>query len=240
VNGVKLTGRRVLIVVGAAVVVVAGTATALAVSRPSPSASQVATLPADGHGTATLEVVSGTRLLTLHVANLGGTSGTLLRASTPNGQPPPRLLRAGGAVRLAGGASAVTVMLNAAVTWRLDLAAGTERTTADLRGGRLAGISIVAGSDIVNLLLPRPAGTLPIRLSGGASQFLLSLPAGVPARVTADGGAGEVSLDGQTHVGIGGGSVFTTPGWAAGQAGFDIDATAGAARISVTRYRGVS
>jgi len=28
--------------------------------------------------------------------------------------------------------------------------------------------------------------------------------------------------------------VFTTPGWAAGAAGFDIDATAGAARVAVT------
>jgi hypothetical protein len=34
--------------------------------------------------------------------------------------------------------------------------------------------------------------------------------------------------------------VFTTPGWAAGKAGFDIDATSGAANISVTRYRGSS
>jgi hypothetical protein len=136
--------------------------------------------------------------------------------------------------------SGVKLTLNAAVSWRLDLAAGTERTTADLRGGRVAGISVTVGSDVVDLALPRPGGTVPIRLSGGASRFLLSLPGGVPARVSAEGGAGEVSADGATHVGIGGGSVFTTPGWAAGQAGFDIDATAGAATISVTRYRGSS
>jgi hypothetical protein len=240
VNGVKLTGRRVFIAAGAAVVVVAGAATALAVGRPSPSPSQVASVPADGHTSATLEVISGTRLLTLRVANLGGTSGTLLRASAPKGQPGPRLRTAGANVSLTGGAAAVTVTLNAAVSWRLDLAAGTERTTADLRGGRVAGISVTAGSDVVDLLLPRPGGRVPIRLTGGASQFLLSLPAGVPARVSAEGGAGEVALDGATHVGIGGGSVFTTPGWTAGKAGFDIDATAGAARISVTRYRGMS
>jgi type III secretory pathway component EscT len=30
------------------------------------------------------------------------------------------------------------------------------------------------------------------------------------------------------------GTVFTTPGWAAGAPGFDIDATAGAARVAVT------
>jgi hypothetical protein len=115
VNGVKLTGRRALVVAGAAVIVAAGAATALAVGLPTPRTSQVTSLPADGHSTATLKVISGTRLLSLRVANLGGTSGTLLSA-------------------------------------------------------------------------------------------------------------------------IGGGSVFSTPGWAAGQAGFDIDATAGAARVSVIRY----
>jgi hypothetical protein len=52
--------------------------------------------------------------------------------------------------------------------------------------------------------------------------------------VTAVGGAGEVSLEGQDHVGVAGGSVFTTPGWAAGGSGFDIDATAGAALVTVT------
>ena len=85
------------------------------------------------------------------------------------------------------GAGPVTVTLNAAVSWRLDFAAGTERTVANLRGGRVAAITVAAGSDIVDLTLPRPRGTVPIRLTGGASQFLLSLPA-----------AGEVSLDGAT------------------------------------------
>jgi hypothetical protein len=87
--------------------------------------------------------------------------------------------------------------------------------------------------------MPPPRGTVPVLLSGGASQFLLRLPGGVPARVIAAGGAGEVSLDGATHIGVGGGSVFATPGWAAGAApGFDVDATAGAARVSVTRWGG--
>jgi hypothetical protein len=73
-----------------------------------------------------------------------------------------------------------------------------------------------------------------VRLAGGASQFLVSLPSGVQARVTAAGGAGTVSLEGADHIGVAGGSVFTTPGWAAGAAGFDVDATAGAALLTVT------
>jgi hypothetical protein len=48
------------------------------------------------------------------------------------------------------------------------------------------------------------------------------------------GCGGKVSLEGQTQVGVAGGSVFSTPGWTPGAAGFTIDATAGASRITVT------
>jgi hypothetical protein len=75
---------------------------------------------------------------------------------------------------------------------------------------------------------------VPVQLAGGASQFLLSLPGGVPVRVTAGGGAGEVTLDGQDHTGVGGGSVFATAGWATGTAGYDVNATAGVSRVAVT------
>ena len=81
--------------------------------------------------------------------------------------------------------------------------------------------------------MPRPRGSVPVRLAAGASQLLLSLPSGVPARVTAAAGAGEISLYGQNHTGVPGGSVFTTPTWAPGKAGFDIDAIAGAAKYLV-------
>jgi hypothetical protein len=208
-----------------------------------------ASLPAGGHTAATLNVRTRTLVLHVAVANLGGAGGTLLRVSTPAGDPGPALRTAAGngqgspgaseVVDLsAAGASAVTVTLNAAVTWRLDFAAGTQQTVADLRGGQLAGIAVTAGSTLIQLTLPRPSGSVPVRLTAGAGKFLLSVPAGVPARVTAAAGAGEVSLDGQGHAHVARGSVFTTPGWSAGAAGFDIDATAGAARLDVTTQAG--
>jgi hypothetical protein len=210
------------------------------VSRSSsgPTSPHVATLAADGHAGATLEVVTGTPSLTIGVADLGIT-GTLLRVSTPAASPAPQLRTAGRAgnpvVSLsAADASAITVTLNAAVSWQLDLAAGTTRTSVDLVGGRVAGIAVTKGSDVIDLTLPRPDGSVTVRLAAGASRLQLSLPGGVPARVSAAAGAGEVSLDGQDHVGVAAGSVFTTPAWAPGAAGYDVDATAGAAHITVT------
>ena len=211
-------------------------------SSTPPPAPQGASLPADGRSSATLDVATGTLVLTIGVANLGG---TLLRVSTPGGTPRPQLRAAGGDSTVRSGknaliylsakdASEVTVTLNAAVSWRLDLAGGTKRTVADLRGGQVAGIAVTKGSDVIDLTLPRPRGSVPIRLAAGASQFLLSLPSGVPVRLTAARGAGEVSLAGRDHVHVAVGTVFTTPGWAAGAVGFDIDATAGAARVAVT------
>ena len=150
-----------------------------------------------------------------------------LAGTTPGGQAP--------AAQRQDSGYAVTVVLNAAVTWSLDLAGGTQLTKVDLRGGKVAGIAVMAGSDTLDMTLPRPAGTLPLLLAGGVSQFLLSLPAGVPAQVTVGGGASFVSLDGQHLTGIAGGTVVTSPGWAAATSRFDIDATSGFSRLAVSR-----
>jgi hypothetical protein len=208
------------------------------------AAPHTASLGAGGSSRATLDVLTGTTTLTIGTADFGA-GGPLLRVSTPAGGPPPHLrgtdvsgtARPGQATVVelsAPGASQVTVTLNTAVGWRLILGGGTTRTSADLRGGQVTGIAFTAGSSVISLALPRPRGNVPVQLAGGTGQFLLSLPDGVPARVTADGGAGEVALEGQDHLGVAGGSVFTTPGWAVGAAGFDIDATAGASRVAVT------
>jgi hypothetical protein len=246
--------KRWLVLTGAMAVVPLAACSSSSRAVPSPLVAQAATsgiatphtasLAAGERPAAVLDVLTGTAALKIGTADFGA-GGALLRVSTPAGDPPPYLRETGGSgtappgqdtvVGLsAPGASAVTVTLNAAVSWRLVLGGGTTRTSADLRGGQVTGIAFTAGSDVISLALPRPRGSVPVQLAGGSSQFLLSLPGGVPARVTAVGGAGEVALEGQDHVGVAGGSVFTTPGWAPGVPGFDIDATAGAARVAVT------
>ena len=216
-------------------------------SAPAPSVPHTVSLPMTdlpGSGTgsgATVKVLTGTPKLTIGVANLGVT-GSLVRVSTPAGSPAAQVQVTGGAgpggsalvAVSAKDAASVTVTLNIAVGWRLELASGTKQTIADLRHGRVASIAITAGSDVLSLLLPAPRGSVPIRLAAGASQLLLSVPHGSAIRITAVKGAGQVSLLGVKHVAVRGGSVFTTPGWAAGLAGFDVDATAGAARLTVT------
>ena len=231
------------VVIGAAAAVLAmavgGTAYALSAS----SSAHVASLPLAGRSQAALEVTSGTSVLDVSVANL---HGALLRASIPDGAPVRPVLSGSAPIvlSLAGGGTtsarstdyAVTVVLSSSVVWSLDFAAGTQRTEADLRGGRVSGIAVTAGSDILDISLPRPSGTLPFLLAGGVSQFLISLPSGVPAQVTVGGGASYVSMGNQDLTGVAGGTVLTPPGWTTATSRFDIDATSGFSRLTVTRW----
>jgi hypothetical protein len=224
------------VAIAAAVLAVAAVGTAVALTGSAPPAD-AASMAASGRASAALKISSGTTVLEVRMARLGG---TLLRVSAPQGGQSRPVLSGSSVIvlSLAGGQAQgpVTVVLNSAVTWSLDFAGGTQRTDADLRGGKLAGIAVTAGSDILDLSLPRPAATLPFVLVGGVSQFRLSLPEGVPARVTVGGGAAMVSDGGQTLTGVAGGTVISPPGWAAATSRFDIDATAGFSRLTVSRW----
>jgi hypothetical protein len=235
----SLATKRVYAVAAVAAFAAGAGGTAVALGTSSPS--HVVSMPLDGRSRAVLEVKSGTTVLHVSVARL---PGTLLRVSTPDHAPVRPELSGAAPVVLslhgAGGDSrapyAVNVVLNSSVMWGLDLAGGTQRTTADLRGGKVAGIAVTAGSADLALALPRPEGTLPILLAGGASQCLISVPAGVPARVSAEGGAAQVTLDAQSQTGVAGGTVIASPGWPSATSRLDIDATAGISRLLVSRY----
>lgn len=236
---------RITVPVAVAVLAAGAVGTALAIT--TSGSSHVVSLSSRGRTSAALEVTAGTPVLDVTVARL---PGTLLRVSTPDDAPvrpvlsgsTPIVLSLAGAP--AGGAPggnghgeyAVRVVLSAAVVWSIDFAGGTQRTEADLRGGKVGGIAVTAGSDILDVSLPRPAGTMPFLLAGGVSQFLLSLPGGVPAQVTVGAGASYVSVDNQDSIGVGSGTVISPPGWATATSRFDIDATSGFSRLTVSRW----
>ena len=249
-GGTRLGAWGAAAVTGAAAALLAACSSATSQQLGIPVTSPATTphtvsMTADGRTRASLDVLTGTTVLTIGTAGFGP-GGSLLTATTPAGTPVPQLSASypdgtgnGALVDLsAPNAPAVTVTLNADVSWQIDLDGGATRTDVDLRGGQLSGIAFNAGSNLVTLALPRPHGSVPVQMIGGASDFQLSLPTGVPARVTAGGGASEVSLEGQEHTGVAGGSVFATAGWAPGVTGFDIDATAGVSQITVTARSG--
>ena len=226
----------------AAIVVLAVVVTGLVLLFvvPSQQPAWVATVPADGRTSATLVVASGTDQLSVAAGDLGA---ALVRASVPPGAAVrPKLTRSGRVLLTlvpSGGHTtryAVRVVLSSAVSWSLDFDGGTRHTEADLRGAKVRGVTFGAGSDIINLAMPAPSGTTTIQVANGASQFLLRLPAGIPARVTAGAGAGQLTIDAVTRTGVAGGTVVTPPGWAAAARRFNVDASSGVDVLSVSRW----
>jgi len=240
VHGVLTRGRVAVAAATAAATAGAG-GTALAVGTSSPP--HAVSVPRAGRTQAALKVTSGTPVLDISAGRL---DGTLLRVSTPLSAPvrpvlsgsAPVVLSLAGARAAPGHGSGYTVrvVLNSAVRWSIDLAGGTQRTDVDLRGGKVGGIAVTAGSDILDISLPVPDGVLSFLFAGGASRFLLSLPSGVPAEVIVGGGAGFLSVDGRNLTGVAGGTVLATPGWAAARSRFDIDVIAGVSSLTVSRW----
>jgi DNA-binding MarR family transcriptional regulator len=89
------------------------------------------------------------------------------------------------------------VALTSAIPWTIDIVGGAHKLTADLRTLDLRSFDVTGGADGMRLSLGRPAGELPIRILGGANKVRIERPAGVPARVQVDGGAGGIELDRQ-------------------------------------------
>ncbi len=74
-------------------------------------------------------------------------------------------------------------------------------------------------------------------LAAAAGGTAAALTQSGPAQVTVGGGASFVTVDGQSLTGVAGGTVLTPPGWASAASRFDIDATAGVSRLTVSRWQ---
>lgn len=187
---------------------------------------------------AILDVVSGVDTLAVTVSDLGS---DLARVSTPAGSRVAPLVETDEPVRVvavAGGGSgpaALSVVLSPEARWAIRLTGGAQAVTLDLRGGRVAEVDFIAGVSSIDLFLPDPAGTVPVRMGGGASLFAVHAPDGVPVRVRMTGGGGSATIDGTSRSGIAGGTLIDAPGWDAAADRYDVEAVAGVSRLTVDR-----
>jgi hypothetical protein len=238
---------RVVLAV-AAVLIVAVATVALAIAdlggtggSPAAAASpapHAVTLAYAGQRRAALAVVSGAASVTVTAA---AEPGRFLRAWTPaNSSIRPELAVTGGTVLVSvastglSGPAAVTIQLSTDVRWQLRFSGGASQTVIEMGNGAVSGVDFTAGSSLIAMTLPRPAGTVTLTLAGGASQVSIGLPAGVPARLQLWGGASAATLAGKTRVGIGGGTVLTAASWSTAVNRYDVAAPAGVSEISVT------
>jgi hypothetical protein len=124
------------------------------------------------------------------------------------------------------------IALNPAVPWDIELRGGASRLSADLRLVDLRSFELTGGTSRVELSLPRPTGVVSIRVAGGMNIVSIHRPAGVAARLTLKGGAGQVVLDAQRVKGLGN-VLLETPD--AGFAGsrYEVEITGGASRVTL-------
>jgi hypothetical protein len=130
----------------------------------------------------------------------------------------------------------IEIRLNSQVRWTLRLAGGSDTATIDMRAGGLAGVEFIAGFSHIRLSLPTPDGTVAVRMLAGASEFDMTAPSGVPARVRLGSGAGSVTVDGSTRTGVAQGTVLAPPSWDSASDRYDIDASAGVSRLTLARH----
>jgi hypothetical protein len=196
--------------------------------------------PRDGRGEATIELLTGATSVTVRAADLGD---TLYEVRTPDhGRQVPLVSRSDGVVHVElgdsgeSGPSAVEIVLGTDTTWRVRLVAGATRDSVDLSGARVSGLEFVGGVGSIDMTLPKPAGTVEVRLSGGTGSWAAHLPRDVPVQVMAGSGAGSVTIDGTTRNGIAAGTTITGDGWDRTGDRYDIVAAAGMSSLTVDRH----
>jgi len=205
----------------------------------APAPANVISAPARGRAQAAFELVSDTAVIDLRTGDIGG---DLYRITTPqDGSVVPRAQVNTKGVRLfldekaKRPDAAVTVLLNAEVRWSMRITGGIKAGVFDLGDAKVDAVDFAGDAARIDLTLPRPDGTLPIRLSGGVNRFEVSTDQGVPVRVRARGGAGQVKLDGRTDDGVARGASFLSPHWADSKNRIDLDAVAGVGTLRVGR-----
>src|SRR5918994_2908536 len=93
--------------------------------------------------------------------------------------------------------------LNASIPWDVEIRDGASRLTADLRGLELRSFEVSGGASRLELTLPPPAGTVPVRILGGASNVAIHRLEAA-ARVRVVGGSTNLAFDDQRFGAVGG------------------------------------
>jgi class 3 adenylate cyclase len=129
------------------------------------------------------------------------------------------------------GASRIT--LNGSVPWRIEARGGLAHVAATLDTAQLQGFEVQGGARAVVLSLPRPWGTVPLRLAGGASDLTVHRPARAGARVEVNGGSQNLTFDDQRFGAVGGRTVWQSANWDLAADRYDITILRGARDVTV-------
>lgn len=128
---------------------------------------------------------------------------------------------------------AARIGLGSSVSWEVVIRGGVSRLEANLRELRLEAFVVKGGASQVEIAFPFPAGTIPVRLYGGASKVLLLLPEGAAARVRVLGGVSKLAFEEQRFGSVGGETCLQRTGYQEAAHRYDIEILGGASDLKV-------
>jgi DNA-binding MarR family transcriptional regulator len=124
--------------------------------------------------------------------------------------------------------------LAATIPWDISMRGGMWKLVADLRELRVTSLEVAGGASDIEIFLPAPAGIVPVRISGGASEVMVHRPRRSEARAEVSGGASSLVFDGQRLGAVGGRTVLSSGGFAEAIDRYEIRFTGGASKVTVT------
>jgi DNA-binding MarR family transcriptional regulator len=125
------------------------------------------------------------------------------------------------------------IWLNESIPWEVEVRGGTSHLAADLGKLELVSLEIKGGASKVELTLPPPSGTVPLRVLGGADGLTVRRPKGVATRVRVSGGASEVVFDEQRHGAVGGETSLQSPGYEHAADRYDVEVSGGVSGLTI-------
>lgn len=128
---------------------------------------------------------------------------------------------------------AADITLNSSIPWQIELKGGVSKLDADLSALRLESLELTGGATDVVVKLPRPSGTVSIRISGGGSDLSFQLPAGVVARLQVKGGVSKLAFQEHRLGAVGGPLNLESPEYKNEADRYDFELTGGASNLSV-------
>jgi hypothetical protein len=193
-----------------------------------PAAANRVTAPLGDVRARTLEVVGAPPVLRVRTADLGE---ALFDIATTDPGVVPNLTDSKRGTRLevvrtgAAGAAEVVIQLNAKVAWTLRLRGGSAEQDIDLRAGGVAGMEVAGGTARVVVRLPKPKGTVPVKVTGPVGELVVGTTAGTPVRFRLGGGAETAVVDGKTRRKLKAGAKLTSAGWSGAGKRYDVVAS---------------
>jgi Domain of unknown function (DUF5668) len=125
----------------------------------------------------------------------------------------------------------LTMTLNSQIPWAIQLSGGAANLQLNFSGMQVSKLDVSGGANRLDARLPAPKGTVVIDMSGGLSNLTLRAPAETQWRVSVDGGASAIKINGSTSGALGGNFQRESPGYGSATDRYDIEISGGASHV---------